>query len=188
MKTGWIVAGSLVTALLINRKNPALIRTVWSLLPHPKVNNAVSDVDPITFDLQAYMGEWVQVYRTKNSFQNDQANYTTAKYTLKDDGTIKVLNTEIVNNDQKKQGEGFAIPEKEGDNTKLLVSFFPPFAGSYQILSLGPKNEDNKYTYALVGSPYSNYLWILSRNASLPDSVVQQLQQKAQAMGFVLDR
>lgn len=185
MKTGWIVSGALLGTLLLARKNPTLIRSIWALLPHKKVNNAVSDVDPATFDVEAYMGSWRQIYRTQNNFQNDAATSTYAKYTLLDDGVIEVENAEIV--DQTiTSAKGIAVPERVGDNTKLLVSFFPPFAGSYQILALGPL-INNQYSYALVGSPYSNSFWILARD-DLGEEVVNKLQQKAVSMGFILDR
>jgi apolipoprotein D and lipocalin family protein len=65
---------------------------------------------------------------------------------------------------------------------RLKVSFFGPFYGAYNVISL-----DENYGWSLVcGKDYA-YLWILSRTPELPDPVVKQLVAKAKGLGFKTD-
>ena len=64
---------------------------------------------------------------------------------------------------------------------RLKVSFFGPFYGAYNIISL-----DENYGWSLVcGKDYA-YLWILS-TPQLPGPVVKQLIEKAKGLGFKTD-
>jgi lipocalin len=53
------------------------------------------------------------------------------------------------------------------------------FKGDYYILALA-----DDYSYALVGHPNRDYLWVLSRSAIMDDGVYQQLLAKAAELGF----
>jgi apolipoprotein D and lipocalin family protein len=103
----------------------------------------------------------------------------TANYTLRSDGSIKV-----VNRCRKASGEfttatGKAKIVDKQTNAKLKVSFFWPFYGKYWILDLGAD-----YEYAVVGEPGRDYLWILSRSPQMDEKLYQQLLAKMQARGF----
>lgn len=145
-----------------------------------------------------YLGKWYQVYRTANSFQNDKAIQTTAEYSLKDPdillkdgGEITVVNTETFTDSNGKQeikiAKGSAISRSGETYNKLLVSFFKPFWGDYWILDLGDQ-IDGLYSHALVGSPFSNSMWVLSRTETLDPQVFASILKKAQDFGFTLDR
>lgn len=43
---------------------------------------------------------------------------------------------------------------------------------------------DADYQYALIGSGSDDYLWILSRKPSLPDTVKHQVIKEAQRRGY----
>ncbi|MFB1032612.1 MAG: lipocalin family protein, partial [Aliarcobacter cryaerophilus] len=64
-------------------------------------------------------------------------------------------------------------------NSKLKVSFFRPFYGDYWILDL-----DDDYKYAIIGTPSKEYLWILSREKTISDEVLNKLLEKISNMGF----
>lgn len=64
-------------------------------------------------------------------------------------------------------------------NSKLKVSFFRPFYGDYWILDL-----DDDYKYAIIGTPSKEYLWILSRDKTISDEVLNKLLEKISNMGF----
>jgi len=141
-----------------------------------------------SFDIQKYMGTWQQVFRTPNSFQNNQAVKTTATYSFKDNG-VEVINTETLADGSTKTAKGRGVPVPN-EPTKLWVSFFPPFSASYWILDVGNDNPgimgNKEYNYALVGSPYSNAMWILAK-PDVHESTIDRLKQKAQDMGFYLE-
>ena len=120
----------------------------------PKVDNT-----PVAaLDLNRYLGEWYEIARFDHSFERgvEQAK---ANYSLKDDGTIKVVNSGVKDGKPKTAiGKG-----KTTDTPGLLrVSFFGPFYADYRVMLI-----DKDYSHALVGSGSADYLWILSRTPSL---------------------
>ena len=120
----------------------------------PKVDNA-----PVAaLDLSCYLGEWYEIARFDHSFERG-VERAKAKYSLKDDGTIEVVNSGIKDGKPKTAiGKG-----KTTDTPGLLrVSFFGPFYADYRVMLI-----DKDYTYALVGSGSADYLWILSRTPVL---------------------
>ncbi|MBN2833004.1 MAG: lipocalin family protein, partial [Campylobacterales bacterium] len=62
---------------------------------------------------------------------------------------------------------------------KLKVSFFRPFYGNYWVLML-----DENYTYALIGEPSREYLWILSRSKSIDEATKRKILTKAQESNY----
>ncbi len=138
------------------------------------------NVKPVQgFDASRYLGTWYEVARLDNAFETG-LQQVTAQYSLREDGGLRVLNRGYDPQGQRwKEAEGkafFVGPATEG---RLKVSFFGPFYGVYNIISL-----DDNYSYSLVcGSDYS-YLWILSRTPKLADTVLGQLVTKAKNLGF----
>ena len=62
---------------------------------------------------------------------------------------------------------------------QLLPDIFRPFYGDYWILDL-----DKDYKYAIIGTPSKEYLWILSRDKTISDEVLNKLLEKITNMGF----
>ena len=91
-----------------------------------KVDNA-----PVAaLDLSRYLGEWYEIARFDHSFERD-VEQAKANYSLKDDGTIEVVNSGIKNGKPKTAvGKG-----KTTDTPGLLrVSFFGPFYADYRVM------------------------------------------------------
>ena len=137
----------------------------------PKVDNA-----PVAaLDLNRYLGEWYEIARFDHSFERgvEQAK---ANYSLKDDGTIKVVNSGIKNGKPKTAvGKG-----KTTDTPGLLrVSFFGPFYADYRVMLI-----DKDYSHALVGSGSADYLWILSRTSGLSETAKSELLSEAKRRGY----
>lgn len=61
----------------------------------------------------------------------------------------------------------------------LKVSFFGPFYSGYNVIAL-----DANYKYALVCGEIFKYLWILSREKTIPDSIKKEYLEKAEKLGF----
>ena len=136
-----------------------------------KVDNA-----PVAaLDLNRYLGEWYEIARFDHSFERgvEQAK---AKYSLKDDGTIEVVNSGIKNGNPKTAvGKG-----KKTDTPALLrVSFFGPFYADYRVMLI-----DEDYTYALVGSGGADYIWLLSRTPDLSETAKSELLFEAKRRGY----
>jgi len=129
-------------------------------------------------DIQKYKGTWYEIARFEHFFEKGCKNVT-ATYELKDDSDIKVINSCVnIDDNSKKQATGVAFVTDK-TNSKLRVSFFRPFYGDYWILDL-----DKDYTYALVGTPSREYLWILSRTKTIPKNIKQKLVNKISKLGF----
>ena len=130
-------------------------------------------------DLERYAGKWYEIASIPTSFQKG-CHCTTAEYELKD-GYVRVINTcrknSVEGEIDRAKGKAFVVDGS--NNAQLKVQFFWPFRGDYYIIDLA---ED--YSYALVGSPSRDYLWILSRTRTLPQDTIDQLKATAQQKGF----
>ena len=116
------------------------------------------------FNPQRYMGTWYEIARFPHVFEKGMS-HVTAEYTLKDDGTIQVVNRGRREDGSASEIKGKAkIASSKGEG-ELKVSFFGPFYSPYRIIYL---NEN--YTVAVVTSSTKDYLWILGREkVLLPD-------------------
>ncbi|GEP45614.1 lipocalin family protein [Brevifollis gellanilyticus] len=137
-------------------------------------------------DLKRYGGLWYEVARLPNVFQRDDSR-ATAEYTLKNTGTIHVVNTEYRPDGNRKvvAGEGTVVPESRG--SRLIVKF-PGLAallpekkeGNYWVIACAPD-----YSVALVGTSDRRFLWLLARQPSLPAGIRDQYLAIARQQGFL---
>jgi len=141
-------------------------------------------VEPVRpFDVQRYKGEWFEIMRLDHSFERGLTNVTAA-YTLRDDGSVGVLNRGF---DRKncswKEADGRAVFQGPQDMASLSVTFFWPFAGGYHVFGL----DQQDYGWALVSGPSRNYLWILARQPDLSADIRNRLVAQARGLGFPVD-
>ena len=131
-------------------------------------------------DLDRYAGRWYEIARYPNSFERGCVGVT-ADYTPRDDGRIEVVNTcfESSLEGRERVIRGTARVVDATTNAKLKVSFFWPFEGDYWIIDLA---ED--YSYAVVGSPDRQFLWILSRTPAMDDGLYEQILDTLPERGF----
>ena len=61
----------------------------------------------------------------------------------------------------------------------LKVSFFGPFYAGYNVIAL-----DEDYKYALVSGDRFKYLWILSRETTIPDEIKSKYLKIAENLGY----
>jgi len=135
-------------------------------------------------DLNRYLGKWYEIASFPQSFQKG-CFCSTAEYSLTNENYIEVLNTCRKNgvNGEIKQANGKAFVEPNSNNAKLSVQFFWPFKGKYWIIELA---ED--YSYAVVGHPNRDYLWILSRTPQMEETVYNSILEKVKQKGFDITR
>lgn len=134
------------------------------------------------FDLQKYLGKWYEIARMDFKFEQDLKNVI-ANYSLNANGTIRVENQgyNYVTNKQM-QSIGKAKLAGKKDEAKLKVSFFGPFYSGYNVLAI-----DEQYKYALVAGKSLKYLWLLSRDKTMPDDVKQNYLKIARSLGYNTD-
>jgi apolipoprotein D and lipocalin family protein len=163
---------------------PVLVLTLH--LPRQSGDSRPLKVVP-SVDLMRYCGLWYEIARYPNPFQKECVSNVTATYTLNDDGTIKVVNRCRKAGGEISEAEGKA--RRKGDDeptSKLEVRFAPAFLsifpfvwGNYWIIDLAPD-----YSYAVVGEPSREYLWILSRTPSLPGDLYGAILERIRQQGY----
>lgn len=132
-------------------------------------------------ELDRYLGKWYEIARLPNRFEKGLI-CTTAEYSLRDDGKIKVVNTGTKEEDisKVKTATGKAWFPDENISSQLKVQFFWPFLGDYYIFHLDQEN----YQYALVGDPSRKYFWLLSRTPQIDDELYNSLLNIASENDF----
>ncbi len=126
-------------------------------------------------DLKKYVGLWHEVAKIPNSFQDQCIKNTTAKYTLAEDGEIKVTNSCIDEDGEVDDASGVVRVVDKKSNAKLEVSFvsflgWRPFWGDYWIIGL-----DDNYQWAIVGTPNRKYGWVLSRTPNIDKTIMDKI-------------
>jgi apolipoprotein D and lipocalin family protein len=141
-------------------------------------------VEPVgSFDVQRYKGEWFEIMRLDHSFERGLTNVT-ATYTLRDDGSVGVLNRGFDRAACRwKNAKGRAVFRGAADTASLSVTFFWPFAGGYHVFDL----DQSDYGWAMIAGPSRDYLWILARQPDLTAGIRNRLVDKARSLGFSVD-
>jgi apolipoprotein D and lipocalin family protein len=142
-------------------------------------------------DLARYCGMWYEIARLPNGFQTKCASDVVATYTLLDDGQIKVVNRCRKEDGEVTEAEGRAKRASDDEpNTKLKVRFAPailsflPFVwGNYWIVEI-----DTAYTYAVIGEPDREYLWILSRTPKMDENILQGILDRMKKKNFDVEK
>jgi apolipoprotein D and lipocalin family protein len=137
-------------------------------------------------DLDRYVGKWYEVARFPNRFQTKCTGEVTANYTKREDGRIDVINQCRTLNGSMTEAVGVACVVDTSSNARLKVRFAPAWLGwlpmvwgDYWIIALA-----DDYSYAVIGEPGRNYLWILSRTPSMPEKSWLMAVRQAQTQGF----
>jgi apolipoprotein D and lipocalin family protein len=131
------------------------------------------------FDKEKYLGKWYEIARMDFRFERNLKNVT-ATYSVNKDGTIKVDNQGydyVVK--KSKQALGKAKFAGDPNEARLKVSFFGPFYSGYNVIAL-----DGQYKYALVAGKNLKYLWLLSRETTIPEDIKQSYLKIANDLGY----
>lgn len=134
-------------------------------------------------EMSRYLGTWYEIASFPQWFQKGCAA-TTATYSLRPDGQIDVLNAcrkgGLDGLEDRAHGRAYAL---DASNTKLKVTFFWPFYGDYWVIDLA-----DDYSYAVVGHPSRDYLWILSRQSHMDPATYKTILGHIRAQGYEMER
>ncbi|MDR2920042.1 MAG: lipocalin family protein [Tannerella sp.] len=170
-----IVIGSAVGTAILS------LGTVLYLTKRSSIPKGAEAVKP--FDVKKYMGKWHEIARMDYLFEKSLDNVT-AEYSLNEDGSVKVINTGYnYKKSEKEESIGRAIFAGDPTEAKLKVSFWGPIYGGYNVIAI-----DKAYKYALVVGRNRNYMWLLSRETSMPEDVKNEYLQKAKELGFKIEK
>ena len=143
--------------------------TVLMMTPlHAQQPTPVRTVEAV--DLDRYLGDWFEIARLPNRFQKNCVSDVRAHDARRGDGRIDVINR-CQTRDGLNEAQGVARVADRGTSAKLkvrfapaLLSWLPAVWGDYWILGLA-----GDYSWAVVGSPDRQYLWILARAPVIAD-------------------
>ena len=164
-------------------KNKIFLGTIFSLGIVAFLSSCASmpkNSKPVqNFDVNRYLGTWYEIARFDFRFEKD-LNNVMAQYSLNDKMNVKVINSGY-NFKKEKWVSAKGVAKIRGDENiaTLKVSFFGPFYSGYNVIAL-----DENYNYALVAGNNLNYLWILSREKSIPENIKEEYLKTAQDIGF----
>jgi len=167
----------------------ALLLCAVALVPetsHSQPNGPVRTVQSV--DLDRYAGDWFEIGRFPNRFQRRCVGDVTASYARRSDGKLDVINR------CRTGGESIAargvarVADDTGARLKVrfapaALSFLPFVWGDYWILGLA-----GDYSWAVIGSPDREYLWVLARTPTLGADAFELAIAVARANGFDVDR
>ena len=140
-------------------------------------------------DIERYMGRWPEIASNPVFFNEDLVGVT-AEYTLRDDGTVRVVNRGHVGtlDGPEESIEGTARVVDTETNSKLAVSFFPLLGrlteGKYWIVVL----DDENYQYAAVTDNRQNTLFILYREPAMPRELYEDMVARLEAIEVDISR
>ncbi|MFA5287781.1 MAG: lipocalin family protein [Bacteroidales bacterium] len=157
----------------------ALIITAGCGVQIPEFNVTIDNTVK-ELNLDRYLGQWYEIARFDHSFERGLTG-AKANYSLKEDGTIKVLNTGYKNG-KYDEAEAKAFRPDDKYPGALRVSFFLFFYSDYWVLDL-----DENYTFALIGSKKAKFLWILSRTPEMAPEDLNRVLNKAKSLGYKIE-
>ncbi|MBE2290787.1 MAG: lipocalin family protein [Chitinophagaceae bacterium] len=167
-------------------KRPPLLSAIFFILL--LTNSCTMRSQPLPtvqqVDLSKYAGKWYEIASFPQRFQKG-CHCTTAEYTPTEKGYIIVenrCNKDSING-KESYIKGKAFIDDGTGNAKLKVQFFWPFRGKYWIIDLA-----NDYSYAVVGHPNRDYLWILCRTPQMEKATYNAILDRIKANGFDVSR
>jgi len=139
-------------------------------------------------DLDRYAGGWFEIARFPNRFQYECVGDVRATYARRPDGRIDVVNRcRTAGGETEARGVARIVDEQAF--ARLKVRFAPawlsflPVWGDYWIIGLAPD-----YSWAVVGNPGRDYLWILARTPQLDEQSTAAATAAARNNGFDVTR
>lgn len=171
--------------IISSLKLPLLVALgVGSLIALNACSSRKSNTEVVSnFDIKQYKGEWYEIARFDFKHEKDMS-HVTANYSLNEDGSVKVINKgyDYIKKEWK-TSEGKAKFNGDSNKGALKVSFFGPFYAEYNVVMMDPNYEN-----ALVFGENTDYIWILSRNKTISESVKKKFTDYAKANGYPLEK
>lgn len=132
---------------------------------------------------ERYLGVWYEIASTPSPQQASCAG-TTAEYSLRDDGDVRVLNRcylgDLDGTLNEIEGSASFVDDSYA---RLLVDFGFGFEAPYNIVELDGQDGSEPYSFAVVSSP-GFALWVLSRTPQMDDELYATLVERALDRGL----
>ena len=157
-----------------------LAAIIYKLISKDIPDGAVA-VQP--FDINRYLGKWYEIARMPNRIERNIINLT-EDYSRINDDTFKVITKgyNTIKGEWIEMTGKIKVAGKNGVGM-FRVSYLGPFYAAYNVLEI-----DARYKYALVSGGGLDYLWILSRETTIPDGIKHKFLLKAMSIGFAVEQ
>ncbi|MGN6478691.1 lipocalin family protein [Luteibacter sp.] len=158
-----------------------LARTALAILPLAACSASqprVPRVDQV--DVARYMGNWYVIASIPSRPEKDAAN-AVESYRLTPDGTVETTlryrNSDAAGELKTLHAKGF--PHTETRNAEWGMQFVWPIKAQYVISWLDPD-----YQSVIVARDKHDYVWIMARTPTIPESDYTALASRVAAMGY----
>lgn len=134
-------------------------------------------------DIDRFMGEWY-VIASIPTFLEDEAFNAVERYEQNPDGTIATTFT-FRNGSfdgEKKTYTPTGFVGEHDSNAIWGMRFLWPIKADYRIVYL-----DDAYTQTIIGRNKRDYVWIMARTPSIPESDYDALVDRVAKLGYELD-
>ncbi len=150
------------------------------------VEDAADGASVIAVVPERYVGVWYEIATTP-SFQQASCSGTTAEYSAREDGAIRVVNRCYIGgfDGRLNEIEGTATP-RDDTYARLTVDFGFGFQGAYTVVDLDGSDGSDPYQFAVVSG--GNLLWILSRSPIMDESLYALLVSRTLERGLPADQ
>ena len=139
-----------------------------------------------SLDLPRYMGTWHELAHFPNRFQRKCVGETSAEYSVRDDGSVRVVNRCRTKDGNFDEAEGVAHLVGGEGSPKLKVRFapwwlsmIPAVWGDYWVIDIDPA-----YQVVAVGEPGREYLWVLTRGQPVTRLAYTALLSRLEGKGY----
>ncbi|XP_062235620.1 apolipoprotein D-like isoform X1 [Platichthys flesus] len=173
--------GNMSSLYLLLLLLPLVAAQTWNWGPCPS-----PPVQP-DFNVQQYLGRWYEIEKLPASFERGKC--IEANYSLRKDGTIRVLNSQFYENETS-TAEGTAVVRDPREAAKLGVSFsyFSPYS-PYWVLSTDYTGFTIVYSCTdFFRLFHVEFAWILTRSRFPPAETVQNAKDLLISEGIDLTR
>ena len=131
-------------------------------------------------DLPRFMGDWYVIANIP-TFLEQGAHNPVESYALNADGTIATtftFNADSFEGEKKIYHPKGFIRDTES-NAEWGMQFIWPIKADYRIVYL-----DDDYQYTVIGRNSRDYVWIMARNAQIPDQIYGELRDFVIDLGY----
>lgn len=150
------------------------------------VEDAEDGLSVVALDPARYLGVWYEIASSPSPQQSACAG-TTADYSLRDDGDIRVLNRcylgSLDGSLNEIEGKASTLDDTYA---RLLVDFDLGFEAPYYVVELDGQAGDEPYEFAVVSSA-GFALWVLSRTPQMDPELYDLLVERATERGYPAD-
>jgi apolipoprotein D and lipocalin family protein len=131
-------------------------------------------------DLERFMGDWYVIANIP-TFIEKGAHNAVESYRLKPDGTVQTTFTfrkDGFNGETRTyRPTGFVVPNT--GNAVWGMQFIWPIKADFRIVHLAPD-----YGQTVIGRSARDYVWIMARTPSIPDSDYDVILEKLKQLGY----